>query len=111
MEMELSLEQHLLRDAVQSSSSIKKKKGGCTCKKTKCLKMYCECFSSGRQCTDNCNCQGCSNCQEHLDSILKAQKMAKVKEQSKSSRKGCNCRKTHCQKKYCECFNLGVPCN
>jgi len=29
----------------------KKKKAGCICKKTKCLKMYCECFSSGKLCT------------------------------------------------------------
>lgn len=23
---------------------------------------------------------------------------------------GCNCKKTHCKKKYCECFNAGVKC-
>ena len=28
-----------------------KKKTGCTCKKTNCLKMYCECFSTGKMCT------------------------------------------------------------
>ena len=24
--------------------------------------------------------------------------------------KGCNCRRTKCQKNYCECFQAGVPC-
>ena len=27
-----------------------------------------------------------------------------------SSIKGCNCKKTGCQKKYCECFNSGTKC-
>lgn len=27
--------------------------------------------------------------------------------QKGSSAKGCNCRKTGCLKKYCECFNVG----
>lgn len=33
-----------------TNNSAKKKKVGCTCKKTFCLKMYCECFSTGKEC-------------------------------------------------------------
>ena len=32
----------------------------CTCKKTKCIKKYCECFSSGILCF-NCKCENCEN--------------------------------------------------
>jgi hypothetical protein len=28
----------------------------------------------------------------------------------KSEGKGCNCKKTQCQKKYCECFSSGIAC-
>lgn len=41
-ENSLSLDlQNTNHATLSSSSNIKKKKGGCTCKKTKCLKMYC----------------------------------------------------------------------
>jgi hypothetical protein len=32
----------------------------CTCKKTKCIKKYCECFSNGFLC-HNCKCENCEN--------------------------------------------------
>ena len=43
-------------------SPVSKKGSGCNCKKTGCLKMYCECFSSGKICTEHCSCNNCSNC-------------------------------------------------
>jgi hypothetical protein len=39
-------------------------KKGCHCKKSACLKKYCECFQAGVQCTDTCRCEGCKNCAE-----------------------------------------------
>ena len=44
-----------------------KKKKSCNCKKSKCLKFYCECLSSGGFCGPDCGCVGCHNNLEHLE--------------------------------------------
>jgi hypothetical protein len=36
----------------------------CNCRKSNCLKLYCDCFASGDYC-GNCNCNNCFNNQEH----------------------------------------------
>ena len=33
----------------------------CTCKKSKCLKKYCECFGADARCGPNCRCVDCKN--------------------------------------------------
>lgn len=38
----------------------------CNCKNSRCLKLYCECFSSGKYC-EGCNCVNCCNNPEHED--------------------------------------------
>ena len=39
-----------------------KKQHICNCRKTQCLKLYCECFASGEMCSaSKCACSNCSN--------------------------------------------------
>jgi len=33
----------------------------CTCKKSRCQKKYCECFSVGVKCNEGCSCLDCRN--------------------------------------------------
>ena len=33
----------------------------CNCKKSKCLKLYCECFSNQLFCSSECECCNCAN--------------------------------------------------
>jgi len=47
----------------------------CTCKKSRCIKLYCDCFASGRVCdVDECRCIACLNNGKNLDAVKEAKK-------------------------------------
>ncbi|XP_021303365.1 protein tesmin/TSO1-like CXC 3 isoform X2 [Sorghum bicolor] len=101
----------------------------CACKKSRCLKLYCPCFSGGGYCSDKCGCQPCFNKEAFSETVqttrkvlLSRQKRMSMKinrrpeanaepmedaHHSSSStppRRGCNCKKSSCLKKYCDCY-------
>ncbi|KAL7521864.1 hypothetical protein ACHAWX_006556 [Stephanocyclus meneghinianus] len=47
----------------------------CACIKTRCLKLYCECFSQGQRCAAGCECNDCRNIDEHSEERNEAIKL------------------------------------
>lgn len=49
--------------------------GACTCKKSRCLKLYCQCFASSTTCGPKCKCLACHNTTMHGRDIDEARKV------------------------------------
>lgn len=100
-------------------------KAKCSCKASKCLKLYCPCFASSGFCGPDCTCKNCKNSlstaravREARETVLARDPRAfdpKVRNSPATASggdihsKGCNCRKG-CAKNYCVCRELRVDC-
>ncbi|KAL4459854.1 hypothetical protein ABPG74_003380 [Tetrahymena malaccensis] len=128
-------QQNLIANPHNISNNNNKKNRICNCKKTKCLKLYCDCFAVGELCGQDCKCVECCNNEaalnlrnQAIEGILQRNPFAfNVKpEEAKKSKKelnnsilqnsntkqiGCNCRKSNCLKKYCLCYHSGIKCS
>ncbi|CAM9404766.1 unnamed protein product [Chrysoparadoxa australica] len=111
---------------IGSQTDQKERKRWCRCKRSACLKMYCECFSNGLMCeTQECRCVSCYNNQE--SEAMRNEAMKQTLERNPAAfrtrtllsgvelrithhNKGCNCKRSNCLKKYCECFAAGLYC-
>lgn len=80
----------------EHKQSIKK----CHCKKSRCVRLYCECWGAGQLCQDACRCERCDNKVRSDDTNAHKTK----------PRDRCKCKRTRCVKKYCECFASGKKC-
>ena len=57
--------------------------GRCTCKKSNCLKLYCQCFASSFYCVPNeCRCSGCYNSVHYTEVVLRSKE--KIAERKRS---------------------------
>ena len=55
----------------------------CNCKKSRCLKLYCECFARGEYCRD-CNCVGCENTTKEEDRGKREKAIGQVMERDRN---------------------------
>eukprot|EP00540_Astrosyne_radiata_P007381 CAMPEP_0116855626 /NCGR_PEP_ID=MMETSP0418-20121206/19395_1 /TAXON_ID=1158023 /ORGANISM="Astrosyne radiata, Strain 13vi08-1A" /LENGTH=456 /DNA_ID=CAMNT_0004488805 /DNA_START=310 /DNA_END=1678 /DNA_ORIENTATION=+ len=51
----------LLCDTAVDVGPLRDPPPGCSCPRSLCVKLYCDCFRSGRTCKDHCTCSNCEN--------------------------------------------------
>nr|CAH7756963.1 unnamed protein product [Callosobruchus chinensis] len=52
---------------IAGDTAIRKHTKGCNCKRSGCLKNYCECYEAKIACSNNCKCVGCRNIEDTME--------------------------------------------
>lgn len=84
-----------------TSSTAPSSEASCRCPKSRCLKLYCDCFRSQNVCSSNCGCVGCLNIldgEERVNAIHQAlDRNPEAFQEKKTTTKGsgsCACKKS-----------------
>lgn len=121
----LKSNENVLVNEISNKNDTKK---CCSCIKSHCLKLYCDCFKKENYCF-NCTCPYCLNKKKYEIVRQKSISYLKMKNKhafkpviieksdnhqnekvNKEHIKGCKCVNSSCIKNYCECFQFGTKC-
>lgn len=94
----------------------------CSCSKTRCLKLYCDCLKAGKECGPLCSCKDCLNRvgyrerEAALNFLNKRNTSIIHKHVDKEGVKDtveicCTCQRSQCVKNYCSCYVHGKKCS
>lgn len=117
----------LLVMASLEMAPLKENPSGCSCPKSKCVALYCECFKAGRRCDPgSCTCVNCKNTLDEsgpqgartlaMRSITArnprafSSNLSVTKKPLEPGQVACNCVRSRCLKLYCACFQNGKEC-
>ena len=99
----------------------------CTCQMSRCLKLYCQCFSSSTMCNSGCRCLDCMNTELNdggrrrtIEAIIATNPgvfsppptaAPPPPTSATTATPSCTCHRGRCLKLYCQCFSSSVMCN
>lgn len=120
----------MLSTVTMEIGPLQENPSGCSCPKSKCIALYCDCFKAGRRCSPGtCSCLNCKNTIDEsgangartvaIRTILTRNPRAFTtaglgpppKKELPSGQIACNCIRSRCLKLYCGCFQAGNVCD